>query len=134
MDKYLARDIRHAIAEEMAKEGLLWGGRQDYAAGAALARVSLPAEPVAVPTPVEETQEKSAMTDPLAPALAYLERMKTFPGQNDSLDHLRAVCAALTAYHAATNRMRAALVEAQEELARGQIMHAQAAIKRGLAE
>ena len=41
---------------------------------------------------------------------------------------------ALEAANAASNRMRAALVEAQQELARGQIMHAQAAIRRGLGE
>jgi hypothetical protein len=74
------------------------------------------------------------MTDPLAPALAYLERMKSFPGQNDSLDYLRAVCAALAAYRVSSNRMRAALVEAQAELNKGMLLNARAAIRRGLGE
>lgn len=42
--------------------------------------------------------------------------------------------AALAATNIAQNRMRAALVEAQQQLGRGEIMHAQAAIRRGLME
>jgi hypothetical protein len=50
------------------------------------------------------------------------------------LERLADLRAALDATNVAQNRMRAALVEAQEELARGQILGAQAAIRRGLGE
>jgi hypothetical protein len=49
------------------------------------------------------------MIDPLAPALAYLERVASFPGQNDSLDHLRAVCAALESERYARERAESSL-------------------------
>ena len=71
--------------------------------------VSLPNNLDAAPTPMEETQEVTPMIDPLAPALSYLERMANFPGQNDSLDHLRAVCAALGSERAARERAEGAL-------------------------
>jgi hypothetical protein len=42
MDKLLARDIRHAIAETMTGSGRHWGSREDWLVGDALTRVSLP--------------------------------------------------------------------------------------------
>lgn len=71
-DAELARDIRHAIAEEMAAAGLLWGGRQDYAVGVALKRVSLPTQPVATTDSAEETR---AQMD------ALIARVHTFADQ-----------------------------------------------------
>jgi hypothetical protein len=56
MDAPLARDIRHALAEAMAEQGHAWTSLHDFAAGVALARVSLPTQADPTPAPVEETR------------------------------------------------------------------------------
>jgi hypothetical protein len=107
-----------------------------------LKRVSLQADLTRAPALVEETRTAYD---------ALVTRVHTFADQLLAWGHEDAAAQvrreilqgpvvtdqsyhSLLAYHAATNRMRAALVEAQEELAKGQIMHAQAAIRRGLGE
>lgn len=122
MDKETAKAIRHAIAEEMAAAGLEWGGRQDYAAGVALQRVSLHTTPKAAQAPLEGTQ--------LERALIELDEVRTaLEKQSTAHTELRAAYdqrgKAIEAANKAANRFNKALWEAVERLGEGEVKQAE---------